>query len=101
MVPPSRALARDETGLNEVGDDPLSCSFCDPDRFADGQTTADSAPTEVIEKAAAPTTTTTTTTTIVTTTPPPPVSPAVNHRPTITILSVRFAGARVYARFRL
>jgi len=66
---------------------------------ADGQTTADSAPTEVIQKAAAPPTTTTTTTT--TTTPPPPVPPAVNHRPTIAILSVRFAGARVYARFRV
>jgi hypothetical protein len=31
--------------------------------------------------------------------PPPP--PTVNHRPTIVILSVRFAGARVYARFRV
>lgn len=66
---------------------------------ADGQTTANSAPTEVIQKAAAPPTTTTTTTT--TTTPPPPVPPAVNRRPTIVILSIRFAGARVYARFRV
>jgi hypothetical protein len=65
---------------------------------ADGQTTADSAPTEVVQKAAAPPTTTTTTTT---TAPPPPVPPAVNHRPTIAILSVRFVGARVYARFRV
>ncbi len=31
---------------------------------------------------------------------PPPVHMAVNHRPTITILSVRFVGARVYARVR-
>jgi hypothetical protein len=61
----------------------------------DGQTTANSAPTEVIQKAAAPPTTTTTTTS------PPPVPPAVNHPPTIVILSVRFAGARVYARFRV
>ena len=55
---------------------------------ADGQTTANSAPTEVIQKAATTTTTTTTT-------------PAVNHRPTIRILSVRFAGARVYVRMRV
>jgi len=58
---------------------------------ADGQTTADSAPTEVIQKAATTTTTTTTT----------PAPPAVNHRPTIRILSVRFAGARVYVRMRV
>jgi hypothetical protein len=31
--------------------------------------------------------------------PSPP--PAVNHRPTIAIISVRFVGARVYARFRV
>ena len=70
---------------------------------ADGQTTANSAPTEVV-KAAPPTTTTTTSTTTTTTTttpPPPPPPPGVNHRPTITILSVRFVGARVYARFRV
>ncbi len=59
---------------------------------ADGQTTANSAPTEVIQKAAAPPTTTTT---------PPPPAPAVNRRPTIAILSVRFVGARVYVRFRV
>jgi hypothetical protein len=58
---------------------------------ADGQTAATSAPTEVIQKAAAPPTTTTTPS-------PPPASPAVNRRPTIVILSVRFVGARVYAR---
>jgi hypothetical protein len=34
------------------------------------------------------------------TTPPPPPPTAVNHRPTIAILSVRFVGARVYVRFR-
>jgi hypothetical protein len=61
---------------------------------ADGQTTANSAPTEVIQKAAAPPATTTTTTS-------PPPAPAVNRRPTIVILSVRFVGARVYARFRV
>jgi hypothetical protein len=32
--------------------------------------------------------------------PPPPPPTAANHRPTIAILSVRFAGARVYVRFR-
>ncbi len=30
-----------------------------------------------------------------------PVTPVTNHRPTLTILSVRFVGARVYARFRI
>ena len=70
---------------------------------ADGQAVADSAPTEVIQKAAAPptTTTATTTTTTTTTTTSPPPAPAVNHRPTIRILSLRFAGARVYARMRV
>jgi hypothetical protein len=60
---------------------------------ADGQTTANSAPTEVIQKPAAPPTTTTTS--------PPPPPPAVNRRPTIRILSVRFVGARVYVRMRV
>jgi hypothetical protein len=32
---------------------------------------------------------------------PPPTGGTVNHRPTIVILSVRFVGARVYARFRV
>jgi hypothetical protein len=40
----------------------------------------------------ATTTTTTTTTTTV---------PAINRRPTIAILSVRFRGARIYVRFRV
>jgi hypothetical protein len=65
---------------------------------ADGQTTANSGPTEVIQKAATPPAATTTTTT--TTTSPPP-APAGNRRPTIVTLSVRFVGARVYARFRV
>ena len=34
MVPPPHALALDDTGLNEVGDDPLNRSFCDPHRLA-------------------------------------------------------------------
>jgi hypothetical protein len=58
---------------------------------ADGQTTASSAPSAVVQKA--PVTTTTTTTT----TPPP----AVNHRPSIRILAVRFIGFRVYVRMRV
>jgi hypothetical protein len=68
---------------------------------ADGQTTADSAPTAVIQKATPPPTTTTTTTVTTTTTTTSAPPPAVNRRPTITILGVRFRGARVYARFRV
>jgi hypothetical protein len=36
-----------------------------------------------------------------TTTPPTPTPTTTNHRPTIAILSIRFVGARVYARFRV
>ncbi len=61
---------------------------------ADGQTAAQSAPTAVVQKAVVTTTTTTTTTT----TAPPP---AVNHRPSIRILAVRFVGIRVYVRMRV
>jgi hypothetical protein len=61
---------------------------------ADGQTAALSPPTGVVQKAAVTTTTTTTTTT----TAPPP---AVNHRPSIRILAVRFVGLRVYVRMRV
>jgi hypothetical protein len=67
----------------------------------DGSTTATSVPSAVVTAAPPPSTTTVTTTTVATTTvttPAPP--PAVNHRPTIALLSVRFVGARVYARFR-
>jgi hypothetical protein len=34
MVPPPHAPALDDTGLNEVGDDPLNRTFCDPHRLA-------------------------------------------------------------------
>jgi len=61
---------------------------------ADGQTAALSAPTGVVQKATVTTTTTTTTTT----TAPPP---AVNHRPSIRILAVRFIGVRAYTRMRV
>jgi hypothetical protein len=61
---------------------------------ADGQTAALSAPTGVVQKA----TVTTTTTTATTTTTPPP---AINHRPSIRILAVRFSGLRVYVRMRV
>ena len=61
---------------------------------ADGQTATLSAPTGVVQKAAATTTSTTTTTT----TAPPP---AVNHRPSIRMLAVRFIGRRVYVRMRV
>jgi hypothetical protein len=61
---------------------------------ADGQTAAVSAPTGVVQKATVTTTTTTTTTT----TAPPP---AVNRRPSIRILAVRFIGLRVYVRMRV
>ena len=64
---------------------------------ADGQTAALSAPTGVVKEAAV-TTTTTTTTTITTTTAPPS---AINHRPSIRILAVRFIGLRVYVRMRV
>jgi hypothetical protein len=33
--------------------------------------------------------------------PPPAPAPSANHRPAISILSVRFVGARVYVRFRV
>jgi len=65
---------------------------------ADGARTAVSAPTDAVKPATTPTTTTTTTTTTVTTTAPPP---AVNHRPSIRILGVRFVGVRVYVRMRV
>jgi hypothetical protein len=61
---------------------------------ADGQTAALSAPTAVVQNAAVVTTTTTTTTT----TAPPP---AINHRPSIRMLAVRFIGLRVYVRMRV
>jgi hypothetical protein len=57
---------------------------------ADGQTTALSAPTAVVQQAPATTTTTTTA--------PPP---AVNHRPSIRILAVRFIGLRVHVRMHV
>lgn len=50
-----------------------------------GSTTTNSDPTALVRAASGP--------------PPPPTS-TTNKRPTITILSVRFVGARVYARFR-
>ena len=63
----------------------------------DGSTNATSVPTSVIAAKPPPPTVTVTTTTAA----PPPPAPVVNHRPTIRILSVRFAGARVYARMRV
>ena len=66
-------------------------------RNADGSTTATSVPTAVITAKAPPPTVTST----VTTTVPAPPPPAINHRPTIRILSARFLGLRVYVRFRV
>jgi hypothetical protein len=68
---------------------------------ADGQTAATSVPTAVVQKAATTTSTSTTTTTTTTTTAPPPPPPALNRRPAIRILSIRFVGARVYVRMRV
>src|SRR5690242_14276383 len=69
----------------------------------DGSTNATSVPTAVVTaKAPPPTVTSTTTITQTQTVPsPPPPAPAVNQRPTIRILSVRFVGRRVYARMRV
>jgi len=61
-------------------------------RNADGAASAASDRTAVVRSGTATTTTATTTTTTTTT--------ARNHRPTISILSVRFSGARVFVRFR-
>jgi hypothetical protein len=58
---------------------------------ADGRTSAVSAATSVIQNAP-PTTTTT---------PPPPPPPAINRRPAMRILGVRFVGVRVYVRMRV
>jgi hypothetical protein len=63
----------------------------------DGSTSVRSAPTAVVTAKPPPPTVTVTTT--VSTPPPPP--PAVNQRPTMRILSVRFHGARVYVRMRI
>jgi hypothetical protein len=60
-------------------------------RNADGAASAASDRTSVIRSATGTTTTATTTTS---------TAPATNHRPTISILSVRFSGARVFVRFR-
>ena len=34
VIPPPHAMARDDTRRNEIGDDPLSRTFCDPDFLA-------------------------------------------------------------------
>jgi hypothetical protein len=52
-----------------------------------GSTTATSDVTAVVHSASTPA--------------PSPAPSAANHRPTIAILSVRFAGARIYVRFRV
>ena len=64
-------------------------------RNADGASSATSDRTAAVRTSG--TTTTTTTTTQTTTTTP---TPTTNKRPTISILSVRFSGARVFVRVR-
>jgi hypothetical protein len=67
-------------------------------RNADGASSSTSDRTAAVKSTSTPTTTTNPTTTTPTPTPTP--TPRTNQRPTISIISVRWAGPRLYVRFR-